>query len=134
MLCHVLASLIQKMPISPTDCSAYGDKSIKTLLQHYGKELPAESVVGDEFEMPALVSPDLPTEWKTFQRYITNQPKEDMNKQLKELSTYLILETMCLSLSTLVKVCLTIPVGTNSVQCSSSQMNKNPTEESPGRH
>ena len=45
----------------------------------YGKELPAESVVGDEFVMPAFVSSDLPTECKTFRRYITNQPKEDMH-------------------------------------------------------
>lgn len=61
--------------------------SIKTLLQHYGKELPAESVVGKEFVIPAVISSALPTEWKTFQRYIMNQPKEDMNNKLKGLST-----------------------------------------------
>ena len=72
--------------------------------------------------MPALVSSDLPTEWKTFRRYITNQPKEDLNQQLKELSTNSMLETMCPSLSTLAKVCLTIPVGTASVERSFSQM------------
>ena len=44
--------------------------------------------------MPALVSSDLPTEWKTFRRYITNQPKEDLNQQLKELSTNSMLETV----------------------------------------
>ena len=88
----------------------------------YGKEQPAESVVGDEFLMPAFVSSDLPTKWKTFRRYITNQPKEDMNELLKELSTNSMLETMCLSLSTLAIVCLTIPVGTASVEHSFSEM------------
>ena len=43
----------------------YDDESIKTLLQHYGKELSAESVVGNEFVVPALISSDSPTEWKT---------------------------------------------------------------------
>ena len=33
-----------------------------------------------------------------------------------------MLHTMCPSLSTLAKVCLTIPVGTASVECSFSQM------------
>ena len=72
--------------------------------------------------MPALISSDLETEWKTFTKYISNQPKEDANSQLKELSTSLMLETMCPSLSTLANICLTIPVGTASVERSFSQM------------
>ena len=112
----------KKMPKPPNDCSTYGDESIKTLLQHYGRELPAESVLGQKFVMPALVNPDILTEWKTFQRYITNQPKEDLNGQLKELSANPTLHIMCPSLSTLAKVCLTIPVGTASVERSFSQM------------
>jgi hypothetical protein len=112
----------KKMPKPPKDCSTYGNESIQTLLQHYGRELPAESVLGDEFVMPAFVRPDLPTEWKTFRRYITNQPKEGLSEQLKELSTNSMLQTMCPSLSALAKVCLTIPVGTASVERSFSQM------------
>ena len=45
-----------------------------------------------------------------------------MNEKLKELSTNSMLETMCPSLSTLAKVCLTIPVGTVSVERSFSQV------------
>ena len=41
-----------------------------------------------------------------------------MSEQLKELSTNSMLQTMCPSLSTLARVCLTIPVGTASVECS----------------
>ena len=46
----------------------YGEDQVKVLLEHYRSELPAETVVGDEFLMPAVItsSSDLPTEWKTF--------------------------------------------------------------------
>ena len=82
-----------------------------------------------------LISSDLQTEWKTFRRYITNQPKEDMNEQMEELSTSSMLETVCPSLSTLAKVCLSLPVGTASVEVLllSNENDKNPIEESPGR-
>ena len=45
-----------------------------------------------------------------------------MNEQLKKLSTNSILETMSPSLSTVTKVCLTIPVGTVLVEHSFLQM------------
>jgi len=80
----------KKIPNLPKD--TYGDNKIKALIQHYGKELQGETIVGDEYARQAFVSSDLPTEWKTFRRYITNQPKEDINKQLKELSTSSMLE------------------------------------------
>ena len=38
------------------------------LEHHYGKELAAESIEGEKFIMPALVSPDIHTEWVTFRR------------------------------------------------------------------
>ena len=110
----------KKMPNPAKD--KYGDDKIKPLIQHYSKELQGETIVGDEYVKPAFVYSDLPTEWKTFRRYITNQPKEDINKQLKELSTSSMLEIMCPGLSTLANVCLTIPVGTASVERSFSQM------------
>ena len=88
----------------------------------HGKDLPAESVLSEEFVVPALVSSDLKTEWKTYRRYITNQAKENMKEQLKELSTNSMLETMFPNLSVLAKVCLSIPVGTASVERSFSHM------------
>ena len=65
--------------------TTYGEDQVKVLLEHYGSELPAETVVADEFLMPAVItsSSDLPTEWKTFRRYITNQPREDIKEQLR---------------------------------------------------
>ena len=57
----------KKTPNSLENCT-YGEDQVKVLLEHYGSELPAETVVGDEFLLPAVItsSSDLPTEWKTF--------------------------------------------------------------------
>jgi len=46
------------IPINIEDCNSYGDESIQTLLQRYGKEHPAEHVMGEKFMMPALVKSD----------------------------------------------------------------------------
>ena len=92
-----------------------------------------QSIVGVEFAMPPFISSDLQMEWKTFRRYITSLLKEDMNDQLKELSTCPMLETRCPSLGILAKVCLTLPVGTASVERSFLQMKKIKKSESPGR-
>ena len=113
----------KKTPNPSENCS-YGERQVKVLLEHYGSELPAETVAGDEFLMPAVItsSSDLATEWKTLRRYITNQPREDIKEQLKELSTNSMMQTMFPNLSILANVCLTIPVGTASVERSFSQM------------
>ena len=110
----------KNLPNPPKD--TYGDDESKVLIQYYGKELQGETIVGDGYTRPAFVSSDLLIEWKTFRKYITNQPKEDINKQLKELSTSSMLEIMCPGLSTLANICLTIPVGTALVERSFSQM------------
>ena len=74
--------------------------------------------------MPPVItsSLDLPTEWRAFRRYITNQPREDIKEQLKELSTNSMMQTMFPNLSILANVCLNIPVGTASVERSFSHM------------
>ena len=43
-----------KTPNSLEKCT-YGEDQVKVLLEHYGSELPAETVVGDEFLMPAVI-------------------------------------------------------------------------------
>ncbi len=104
------------------DLSSYGDEFLGVLEDHYGKELAAKSVEGEEFTVPALVSSDIRTEWVTFRRYITTRPKEDNTKLLMELATNSMLVQMFPHLSDLAKVCLSIPVGTASVERSFSQM------------
>ena len=113
----------KKTPNYLENCT-YGEDQVKIFLEHNRSELPAETVVGDEFLMPAVItsSSDLPTEWKTFRRYITNQPREDIKEQLKELSTNSMMQTMFPNLSILANVCLTIPIGTASVERSFSHM------------
>ena len=74
--------------------------------------------------MPAVItsSSDLPTEWKTFRRYINNQLREDIKEQLKEWSTNSLMQTMFPNLSILDNVCLTILFGTTSVERSFSHL------------
>ena len=42
-------------------------------------------------------------QWKTFRRYITAQPKDDIKEQLNELFISSMLETMCPNLNILTK-------------------------------
>ena len=57
----------KKAPNPSENCS-YGEHQVRVLLEHYGSELPAETIAGDEFLMPAVInfSSDLATEWKPF--------------------------------------------------------------------
>ena len=113
----------EKMPaLDTTDLSCYGEDCIGTILKHYGKDLTAESVLAEESVEPALVSSDITSEWKTYCRYIAQQPKEDMRAQLKELPTNSMLIAMFPDLSVIANICLSIPVRTASVESSFSQM------------
>ena len=92
------------------------------LLAHYGAEQPADIVDGYEYTKKALISPDIRTEWKTFRSYLSKQPKGTLYSQLTELTTNEMLITMFPNISTLANICLSIPVGTASVERSFSQM------------
>ena len=108
--------------LGPTDLSCCGEDCIDTILKHYWKDLTAESVLAEESVKPALVSSDITSEWKMYRRYIAQQPKEDMKAQLKELTTNSMLIAMFPNLSIIANICLSIPVGTASVERSFSQM------------
>ena len=110
----------KKTPNSLENCT-YGEDQVKVLLEHYGSELPAETVVGDEFLMPAQVQ-TYPQSGKPFGNISPSQPREGIKEQLKELSTNSMMQTMFPNLSILANVCLTIPVGTSSVERSFSHM------------
>ncbi len=124
MSCPHLAVLIlkKKPPLDTTDLSCHGEDCIDTTLKHYGKYLTAKSVLAEESVKPALVYADITSEWKTYRRYIAQQPKEDMKAQLKELTTNSMLIAMFPDLSVIANICLSIPVGTTSVERSFSQM------------
>ena len=77
----------KKMPApASSDLQFYGENSVGILMEHYGVEKTAETLQSEEFTKPPLISPEVQTEWKTFRRYVSNKPGEDMKQQLKELA------------------------------------------------
>ena len=72
--------------------------------------------------MPAVISPEIHTEWITFRQFLSKQAIDSMKLQLKELATNKILDTMFPNLNALAKICLSIPVSTALVERSFSEM------------
>ena len=112
----------KKVPnLDSSDLSSYGEDAVEILLDHYGADRPAETVLGVEVCTPALISCELHIQkWKTFCHFLVK--KDDMKTQLKEFATNKILETMFPNLNRLAKICLSIPVGIASVETSFFQM------------
>ena len=77
----------KKVPsLSTHELPLYGDRSIQTIIGQFGRDLPAKTLEGMEFEKAAIVS-DLGTEWKTYHHLVIKLPKDDISMQLKELLT-----------------------------------------------
>ena len=47
---------VPKKTLTFSENCTHGEDQVKVLLLHYGSELPAETVVGDEFLMPAVIA------------------------------------------------------------------------------
>ena len=102
--------------VDSDDLTCYGEDSVSTLLAHYGIERSEETV------KEAMITPDISTEWKTFRRYMSKQPKDNLQLQLKDLASNEMMKTMFPNLSTLATISLSIPVATASVERSFCQM------------
>ena len=65
----------KKVP-APTsvDLTSYGEDSISTLIDHYGKDLQCKIVEDITFEKAAIISRDVQTDWKTYRQMISKQP------------------------------------------------------------
>ena len=100
----------------------YGDSSIQTLIGQFGRDLPAKSLEGIEFEKVAIVSSDLSTEWKTYHHLLNKQPKDDISLQLKELLPNDMLIALFPDLHKLATICLSIPISTSSAERTFSDM------------
>ena len=75
----------KKVPsLSTHELPLCGDSSIQTLIVSFGRDLPAKSLEGTEFERAAIVYSDPSTERKLYRQLL--QPK-DVSMQLKELLT-----------------------------------------------
>ena len=113
----------QKVPRSDSaSLASYGNESVKVLLDHYGQDKAAQTVLGEETIKPALISPEIQAEWRTFRSLLTKKPESDSASQLKELVTNEMLYTMFPNLHKMATICLTIPVSTASVERSFSKM------------
>ena len=63
-----------KIPnLTSPELLSYGEDSMETLINHYAKDLPAETVQGVEFIKEAIISQDIRTEWKTYRQLISKQ-------------------------------------------------------------
>jgi len=80
------------------------------------------SLDGEEFQKQALITDEVYAERTTFHHYIAKQPKEDMSSQLYDLSTNEMLKPMFPNLCTLANVCMSLAVGTASMERSFSKM------------
>ena len=108
--------------VDTSEYQQYGKDSVTMLLDQYGGRKTAVSLEGEEYEKMGLVSGEVKAEWKTLKHYLTKKPQEDMAAQLHELVTNETLISMLPNLNTLASVCLTVPIGTASVERSFSQM------------
>ena len=93
MLCHLSGFWIQKYQTHQQNVIHMVRKASKLSFSIWSRS-SSRVIVGVECAMPPFISSDWQMELNTFQRYITNHPKEDMNEQLKELSTSSMLNTM----------------------------------------
>ena len=76
MLFRALVFDSKKIPsLNSSDLSSYGEDAVEILLDHYGADRPAETVLGIEVCMPALISCELHTEWKTFHHFLAKKNK-----------------------------------------------------------
>ena len=66
----------KKVPsLSTHELPLYGGSSIQTLIGQSGRDLPAKSLEGTEFEKAAIVSSDLSTEWKMYRPLLFSSQK-----------------------------------------------------------
>ena len=113
----------KKVPsLSTHELPLYGDRSIQTLIGQFGKDLPAKSLEGTEFEKATIVSSDLSTEWKTYHQLLIKQPQDDISMQLRELLTNDMLIALFPNIHKLATICLSIPISTASAEQSFSDM------------
>ena len=103
--------------------SLYGEGAIDTLIDHYAQIFPAETVHGVQFVKEGIISLDVRTELKTYRQLLSKQPKDNLKTQLQELATNDTLIALLPNLHKLACCCLSLPIGTASVERSFSQMN-----------
>ena len=124
-MCYLSFSIFnpKKVPsLSTHELPLYGDSSIQTLIGQFGRDLPAKSLEGNEFEKEAIASSNLSTEWKKYRQLLITQPKDDISMQLKELLTNDMRIALFPNLHKLATICLSTPISTASAERNFSDM------------
>ena len=107
----------KKVPsLSTHELPLYGECSIQTLNGQFGRNLPAKSLEGTEFEKATIVYSYLSTEWKMYCQLLIQHPKDDISMQLKELLTNDMFLALFPNLHKLATICLIIPISTASAE------------------
>ena len=104
--------------------SLYGEGAIDTLIDHYAQDFPAETIHGVHFVKEGMITLDVRTEWKMYCQLLSKQPKDNLKTQLQvlELATNDTLIALLPNLHKFACCCLSLPIGTTSVERSFSQM------------
>ena len=102
--------------LSTHELPLYGDSSIQILVGKLGRNLPAKSLEGTEFEKAAIVSSDLSTVWKMYHQLLIKHPKGDISMQLKELLTNDMFIALFPNLHKLATISLSISISTASAE------------------
>ena len=100
--------------------SLYGEDAIDTLIDHKTSSLKMYMVF--IFVKERIIFLDVHTEWKTYCQLLSKQPKDNLKTQLQELATNDTLIALLPNLHKLACCCLSLPIGTTSVERSFSQM------------
>ena len=98
----------------------YREGAIDTLIDHYAQDFPTETLHGVQFVKEGILSLDVRTE--TYFQLLSKQLKDNLKTQLQELATNDTLIALLPNLHKLACCCLSLPIGTTSVERSFSQM------------
>ena len=101
--------------------SLKGEGAIDTLSITMHKTSRQKLYMVFKFVKEGIISLDVRTEWKTYRQLLSKQLKDNLKTQLQELVTN---DTLIALLPNLHKLacCLSLPIGTASVERSFSQM------------
>ena len=100
----------------------YREGAIDTLIDHYVQDFPTETLHGVQFVKEGIISLDVRTECKTYFQLLSKQLKDNLKTQLQELAINDTLIALLPNLHKLACCCLSLPIGTTSVERSFSQM------------
>ena len=103
----------KKVPsIDSPEIKKYGEDSLNILHSHFGVPRAAKMLDGVECMKEPLISDETIIEWKNYQSFLAQHPKDAISAQQQELATNDMMGAMYPNLKSLGTFCLTMPVTT----------------------